>query len=117
MFSKRVLVIANFSLGIISLFLLANLFNFPTPSFGAAIGYLDQEEPSCFVQSKGSFTAWNDLNRCCLEASKQLGCEFNEKNIDGTRIDWVCQNTPRGISYNLNNKAYQYCRTLDVWRK
>ena len=117
MFSKRVLVIANFSLGIISLLLLANLFNIPTPSVGGAIGFLDQEEPSCFVQSQGSFTAWNDINRCCFEASKQLGCEFNEKDVDGINVDWTCGNTPNGISYHLNNKAYQYCRTLEVWRK
>jgi len=117
MFSKSVLVIANFSLGIISLFLLLNLFNFSTPSVGAAIGFLDKEEPFCFVQSQGGFTSWDDLDRCCLEASNQLSCEFDEKNIDGTRVDWTCRNTPTGISYNLNNKAYQYCRTLDVWRK
>jgi len=108
--------VLNVSLGIIALLLLLNLFNITLPSLGQVQYVLDRETPLCLVEWKGSQESWNDIDNCCLEARKQLECEFNVQNTKFGRVDWTCSTGEGSVSYGLNNKAYRYCQQQNYWR-
>ncbi|MEK6968929.1 MAG: hypothetical protein AABW48_00715 [Nanoarchaeota archaeon] len=108
--SLKMWVSLNFSLGIVALLLVLILIGINLPTLGQAQYFFDKESPVCAVNWKEEFTLWNDLDRCCLEARKQLGCHketFQE-------FDWVCQSGVN-LKYWMNNKAYNYCRQLSIW--
>ncbi len=110
MVSKRALIIINISLGLLLTLLLLTFLDVKLPSLGQAQYLLDKEEPLCAVNWKEELTTWNDLDRCCLEARKQLGCRREHKDD----YDWVCR-TGDGVKYWLNSKAYNYCRQQPYW--
>jgi hypothetical protein len=106
---KRVLMVLNVSLGLVAVLLLLNLFDVQLPNLGQTQYLLDSDEPLCLVGWQAEFNEWNDLNACCLEARKQLGCSSDS---DG----WMCQTGSDGIKYWLNSKAYNYCTQQSIWR-
>lgn len=110
MVSNRILVVVNISLGLLLTLLLLTFFEVKLPTLGQAQYLLDKEEPLCAVSWKEEFTVWGDLDRCCLEARKQLECR-REPQGD---FDWACS-TGEGMKYWLNSKAYNYCRQQPYW--
>jgi hypothetical protein len=104
--------IFNVGLSLIALFLILNFFDVPLPSVGKVLYEIDREEPRCLVNWQGQATAWNDLDRCCLEAQAQLGCQREGEQ-------WTCKtgdNDQNNVQYQLNNKAYRYCQQQVFWR-
>ncbi|MBI2665576.1 hypothetical protein HYX12_03080 [Candidatus Woesearchaeota archaeon] len=117
MVSEKALTIINLSLVFVSLLLLLNFLGIELPSLGQAQYWLDQQPPICVVQWKEQLTPQTDLERCCLEARKQLECLSNLRNNQlksQDDFDWTCQ-TNSGIAYQLNNKAYYYCQQQPYW--
>ncbi len=110
MVSAKILTTINVSLGLIAVILLLNLVGAELPTLGQAQYALDQEEPLCAVSWEEELTEWNDLDRCCLEAKKQIEC--SRSNLQ--EYDWSCQ-SGGDLKYLLNNKAYNYCRQLRIW--
>ncbi len=110
MVSLKMWVSLNLSLGIVAVLLILILAGIEMPTLGRAQYLLDQESPVCAVNWKEDFTLWNDLDRCCMEARKQLGC--HKENFQN--FDWVCQSGVN-LKYWMNNKAYNYCRQLSIW--
>ncbi len=108
--SKKVMVIANFSLVFLALLLTLNLFNVQLPTVGQAQYLIDQDNPLCIVNYKDNFNEWNDLDSCCIESRKQLECKKNKLE----KTDWSCQ-TGSDLKYLLNKKAYNYCQNLEIW--
>ena len=106
----------NFSLSLVALILLLNLFGVQIPSLGYAFYALDKAEPACYVGWHNGFEEINYLEHCCLEARKQLNCESEENQIDGNEVNWLCKTGPDSLQYWLNNKAYYYCSELPFWR-
>ncbi len=100
--------ILNVGLSLIAVLLFLNLMDVQLPSVGKVLYELDQEQPSCVVEWERQATEWNDLNRCCLEAQAQLGCQRIKEQ-------WICQ-TGEKLQYKLNNKAYRYCQQQSFWR-
>lgn len=110
MVSAKVWTTINVSLGLISLLLILNLTGVELPSLGQAQYALDKEDPVCIVNWQDNFNQWNDLDRCCLEAKKQLDC--HRESLDD--LDWVCQ-SGNELKYWMNNKAFNYCKQLRIW--
>ena len=110
MVSEKTLFIINVSLGLLSVLLLLMLIGIELPTLGKAQYYLDKEEPLCLVNWKEEFTPWEDLDRCCLEARKQVEC--HKEKYGGA--DWLCE-SGASVNYWLNNKAYSYCRQQPYW--
>lgn len=110
MISAKAWIPINISLALIILLLILNLAGAELPTIGKAQYFLDKNEPACAVNWKDQFTEWNDLDRCCLEARKQLGCN-RESYLN---YDWACS-SGNELKYWLNNKAYNYCRQLSIW--
>ncbi len=110
MVSERTFFIINISLGLLSLLLLLTFLGVELPTLGQAQYALDKEDPLCMVNWKDEFNPWNDLDRCCLEARKQLDCHREQRD----NLDWVCQ-TGLSVKYWLNNKAHNYCKQQPYW--
>lgn len=110
MVSERALFIINVSLGILSALLLLMLLGVELPTLGQAQYALDQEEPVCMIQWEEELTPLQDIDRCCLQAREQLGCQAESKGD----LDWVCGTGP-GLQIWLNNKAYNYCKQQPYW--
>ncbi|MEK6950126.1 MAG: hypothetical protein AABX13_00175 [Nanoarchaeota archaeon] len=109
---QRQWLVLNVGLTLIALLLFLNFWGIRLPSVGKVLYDLDPEVPRCLVEWQGQATEWNDLNRCCLEAQAQLGCQQEEKQ-------WTCKtgNNPKNnVQYQLNNKAYRYCQQQVFWR-
>ncbi len=114
--NRKVWLTLDFSLAIVVLLLLLVFLGMKLPTLGTAQYLLDKEEPLCLVNWDGDYTPWGDLDRCCLESRKQLGCEKKETKLDSGRVDWVCHTGEgRVLRYWLNNKAYNYCRQQSIW--
>lgn len=114
MVSDRIWTIINTALVFISLLLILNLLDIQLPTLGQALYSLDKTDPLCVVNWKDDFNTLDDLDRCCLEARKQLECVRGEKNLEQGKVRWVCQ-TGNSVKYWLNSKAYGYCRQQDIW--
>ncbi|MBT4651300.1 hypothetical protein HOC13_02140 [Candidatus Woesearchaeota archaeon] len=116
MASDKVMAIINVSLGLIAVLLLINLFGVELPSLGQAKLFLDKEEPVCVVNWKEDYSLWGDIDSCCLEVRKQLGCELVVEGLEDWDVDWVCK-TGEGkvLKYWLNDKAYNYCQQSVIW--
>lgn len=110
-------VVLNISLVVIVVLLFLNLFDVETPSFGKAWSFFDTEDPLCVVEWKRNHTLWNDLDRCCLEARKQLDCRSEELFLDGHNLKKVCA-TGEGdvLRYWFNSKGYYYCTDQVFWK-
>ncbi|MBU0457451.1 MAG: hypothetical protein ABH824_01200 [Nanoarchaeota archaeon] len=117
MVSERIWIIINISLGLMILLLLLNLSGIELPTLGKAQYVLDKEDPLCVVNWKNEYNQWNDLDGCCLEARKQLGCHKDELSVNdgGLELSWVCETNSNAVGYWLNNKAYNYCRQQSYW--
>lgn len=116
MIPSKIWTIFNVILVIISILLLLPLFDVTIPTIGQARYYLDSTKPLCVISWQDQLTEWNDLNRCCLEARKQLVCEKAAMTIEGELLNRVCY-TGHGdvLKYWLNNKAYHYCTLQPIW--
>jgi len=110
MASERTLFIINVSLGLLSVLLLAMLLGMELPTLGQAQYALDKEEPVCMIEWSGNSTAFDDIDRCCLQAREQLECQAESKDA----LDWVC-GTGAGLRIWLNDKAYNYCKQQPYW--
>jgi|SRR3989344_12264 len=113
MVSGRAWNIINVSLAFVSLLLLLNLAGVHLPTLGQVQYFLDKEDPLCLLAFHEKTTAWNDLDRCCLEARKQALCRPKATQLPEGRVDWSCSAGANG--YLLNNKAYNYCRQQPYW--
>jgi hypothetical protein len=116
MWNKKVLVIANFSLFLIGILLILNLFSVPLPTLGMAFNYLDHEEPLCISEYNSVFQENTDLDNCCLEARKKLKCVPTKNDDLKEHVNWHCFTGQTDLSYWFNNKAYHYCTQLNIWR-
>ena len=116
MFSSRVWILLNISLGVAALFLILTFFGVSVPSVGKVQYWMDQEEPLCVVNWQEDYAPLDEINRCCLEAAQQLTCLRKPKELSAGRVDWVCQSGPGVVGYWLNNKAYHYCQQQVFWR-
>ncbi len=113
--SKKQWLVVNLSLGLFALLLALNLAEVRLPSAGRTASYFDSAAPLCVVEWKEQATAWNDLDRCCLEARAQLECAAENKVLPSGEASWDCH-TGRNLHYRLNNKAFYYCQQQDFWR-
>ena len=121
MVSNKILISANISLAIIAILLTLSFFEVTLPSIGQVRYALDRTEPVCIISWKDKFTVFtaeDNLNRCCLEARKQLECINEAKSFEGNRVQWLCR-TGSGdvLTHGLNSKAYRYCRQQVFWRR
>jgi hypothetical protein len=116
MVSKRTMVIINIALALMAIVLLLHLFGVKIPSVGHAIYVLDTNDPVCVVESSELNTV-PDLNRCCLEASKQVECFRESTSIEQGDVHWICHSgSGNHFKYRLNNKAYQFCLEQPYWQ-
>ncbi len=116
MVSERVWLGMNVSLGIIALFLVLTLFNVPLPTVGKAKLLLDTRAPLCIVQYGDEITPWQDIDRCCLEARKQLKCVRKDNDFTFGQADYMCQTgSGKTLQYHINAKAYNYCQQQVFW--
>ena len=115
MLSPRAWVVANVSLGVVILFLGLHLLNVDLPSLGQARAYFDPAEPLCVVEWKGDLTPWEDLDRCCLEARKQVSCTREQTAFASDDLTHLCATGKSSIRYHLNEKAYFYCTQQVIW--
>ena len=121
MVSNKVLIGANVSLAIIAILLTLSFFEITVPSVGQVRYALDRTEPVCVISWKEKFTVFtgeNNLDRCCLEARKQLECIKEIKVFDKNKVEWSCRTGSGNVlTYGLNSKAYNYCRQQVFWRR
>jgi hypothetical protein len=115
MASARRLTIINISLLFLAVLLLLNLLDITFPSIGQARLALDESEPLCVVDYEGKGNGWNDIDRCCLEAKKQLGCSDEVHYFLEGKVEKVCKSSDSGVKYWLNGKAYLYCQQIPIW--
>ena len=116
MISKRALTVINISLAVIALLLVVNLIGFKTPALGRTFASLDKTAPLCVVQWKQEFTPWEDYDRCCLEARRQLSCDREENQFSVGEVQWHCKTGAGNIpTIWLNSKAYAYCQQQPFW--
>ena len=117
MVSSKIWNVINVSIALIIILLVLNLFGIGLPSLGQAIYALNEDEPLCIVSSSDSLYEWNDLDRCCLEAKRQVECLPTSQQLRFGETNWVCQSGSGSTSeILLNTKAYQYCRQQPVWQ-
>src|SRR3989338_1855531 len=90
----------NVALTLIVLLLTLNLAGIKLPSLGQAIYALDQEEPLLAVEWKGELTKCDALNRCCLEALKQVECVKQTIPSSLGKLSWSCRNSPE-LQYRM----------------
>ena len=106
--SRRLLNVLNISLSLLCFVLVISLFGVTFPNLGMAF-----EAPSgpmeCSVTWKDTANSWDDIDRCCLEAKKQLGCEKEQNR-------WVCSTGESSIKIHLSSSAFDYCLKQDFWR-
>jgi hypothetical protein len=115
--NNQVWIALNISLSLIAVILILTFFDIELPSVGKTQYFLNKEQPSCIVNWQSEFTSWNDFNRCCLEARKQLECIKEERVIEGKEVHWRCQTgSGKVLAYWLNNKAYLYCQQQTIWK-
>ncbi|MBI4980830.1 hypothetical protein HZC30_04715 [Candidatus Woesearchaeota archaeon] len=119
MVSDKVLIGANISLVIIAILLTLSFFEVTLPSVGQVRYALDRTEPVCVISWKEKFTVFTgeeNLDRCCLEARKQLECVKEIKSFDNRIVEWSCRTgSGNALTYSLNSKAYSYCRQQVFW--
>ncbi len=119
MVSDKVIIGANISLAIIAILLTLSFLEITVPSVGQVRYALDRTEPVCVISWKEKFTVFtgeDNLDRCCLEARKQLECIKEVNSFDNLTVEWSCR-TGNGnvLTYDLNSKAYNYCRQQVFW--
>ncbi len=115
MVEKKVWGILNVSLVLVSVLLLLSLFDVELPTLGKAEYALDGDQELCVALWQDDALEWEDINRCCLEARKQLSCI---KDIVTTKFGetmYVCQTGQSSTSIRLNTKAYNYCQLQPFW--
>ena len=106
MAQKRALVVINVSLVFIALLLILNLLDIQiTPLGQAAV----PREGLCVVNYRDQFTPTTDLDRCCLEAAKQLECRRNRQTLAAGETEWSCQTGVNSPKILLDNSARRYC--------
>lgn len=115
MVSSKTWTILNITLVIFAILLFLNLIGVKIPSIGRAAYAFDKTEPLCVIQWKNEFTPWYNLDRCCLEARRQLGCTAANKVFPEGITQWLCKTGPDAAQVWLNNKAYYYCTDQPVW--
>ncbi|MBT4538807.1 hypothetical protein HOI26_05795 [Candidatus Woesearchaeota archaeon] len=113
--SARKWTIINISLGLVAVLLLVTFLDVELPSLGKAFYLSDSSDPICIVDWQGELNEFSDLDRCCLEARKQLYCDVVVRSINGSNIDRVCHSgktlvDDNSLRYWLNNKAHGYCQ-------
>jgi hypothetical protein len=108
---KKVLVVLNFSLAIIAIILVLNLFEFEFIPLGKAV--YQPEEMLCVVNWQDNYNLWNDINSCCLEVRKQLSCEKDKAYYADKTVNWRCQTGE--LKYWLNDQTYDYCKKTSIW--
>lgn len=114
--SQKVLAAMNISLALIAILLLLHLFGLRFPSLGQAFVSLDKTSPLCVVQWQQEFTPWNDYDRCCLEARRQLECSREEQQLAAGAVQWHCATGAGNVpTIWLNSKVYAYCREQPFW--
>lgn len=115
MFALKGWVVMNCSLALIALLLGLYLAGFSIPSVGLAATLLDRSAPVCLVEWKDDFVVWDDLDRCCLEARKQLSCGREDAWIGAQKVTEVCATGKTSVKFHFNEKAYAYCREQVIW--
>ena len=116
MISKRVLVVINVSLTILALLLILNLAGIKLPSLGQAFVSLDKTPPLCVVQWQNEFTSWDNYDRCCFEARRQLECVRELRQLEFGEVQWHCKTGTGNIpTIWFNSKAYAYCQQQPIW--
>jgi hypothetical protein len=105
--------ILNVSLALIALVLFLAFLDVQLPTLGQAQYNADSRNPYCVVEWGNTKTLFEDLDRCCLEAVKQLSCDGVVDSFGREQLHWDCH-TGSSVHYKLNNKAYGYCRQQPV---
>ena len=106
MMPQRILIILNLSLVFIAFLLILNLFGAQiTPLGRAAV----PRAGLCVINYQDQFTATNDLDRCCLEAAKQLVCRRDHQFSAAGATEWTCQTGAAGVKIMLDHPARRYC--------
>ncbi len=117
MVSSRSWNVMNLSLIIIILLLILDLSGAALPNVGKAIYFVDGSDHICGVETLGGeFIKIGDLDRCCLEARKQMECFIDYKEIGEGRVNWVCKTSELVPIHRLNNKALHYCQESKIWK-
>ncbi len=104
----------NVSITLVIVLFLLFLGGVELPTLGQAVDTFDTTAPLCVVQYKGEHHVWEDLDRCCLEARKQVSCDSQVTTFPEGKVDYLCQ-TGESVAYALNTKAYSYCTHLPIW--
>ena len=114
MVSKKLYNIFNFTLVLIAILLVMNLFNVQLPSLGRVFYAVDDSPHLCGVDNQG-IVLHPDLDRCCFEARNLAKCNSDPFLSETGKFDVSCKNSEYTPSIRLNNKAYQYCVGTDIW--
>ena len=115
MVTKKIWFILNISLSLVSLLLILTLFNIQLPTVGQAKYALDSQTELCLVEWNNEVSEWNDIDRCCLEAKKQLSCEKETFYTEFGTTTQHCSTGESTVSFHLNQKAYNYCKGQSIW--
>ena len=115
MVSLRWWTTINFSLGLVILLLILPLLGIELPTLGKAQEVFNRDSPLCVVQWQDKHTSWDNIDRCCLEARKQLSCSRGGELFEEGSTDWDCTTGESTIHYRLNDKAYYYCTQQSIW--
>ena len=111
MLKNKLLVALNFSLVLIAGFLLLSLFDVTVSPTGRAV--YDSSEMVCVVNFKDNYNLWEDIDSCCLEVRKQLGCVKNKGYYTDKTVEWKCSTGQ--LNYWLSDEAYNYCKEQVIW--
>ena len=115
MISKRTLTVINASIALLIFILILSFLGVKLPSIGDALYILDDDDNLCVTNLNDNYNLVPQLDRCCLEARKQLECFKNSELVPNIgQLDWSCQSTDN-IRVLLNNKAYYYCSRQPYW--
>ncbi|MBS3116146.1 hypothetical protein J4421_00980 [Candidatus Woesearchaeota archaeon] len=115
MYEKRVLMVLNVSLAFMAFLLLLAFFDVTVPNFGEVVYRLDQHTPLCVLVLPEEHHKMSDLPRCCLEARRQVLCQWKVEETVFGETQWECRASGSEIGYLLNSKGYHYCTQQPYW--
>lgn len=115
MVNRRIWSILNVSLSLVSVILVLTLFGVELPTVGQAQYLLDTEDELCVLEWNNELSIFGDIDRCCLEAKKQLSCEGEVLDTEFGKTTKHCSTGASTVSFHLNQKAHNYCKGLGFW--
>jgi len=106
---KKVVVLLNFCLVLVSSLLLLNLFGGILRSIGNALYSFDPAQNLCLIESSERLQSLDIIN-CCDMVRRQSICIPHIKMTAWGESHVECSIPNSLFSYHLNNKAFYFCQ-------